>query len=242
MTENTDWNRRREAAESAADLREVMVEILGTSTQDDNHIEAKRHAAAALEGVEDAEEALRMWRDCEEEAVELLGEEPREDDDEMGDDDDTLREHLADLDLDQRADPDTPPEVWLDTAVTGIDMLVEGVDDPLWTEARAALVKYCIDQAIDALDGDDDDLAEIREKYSAQRWAMEDFAEAKEHDHETGDHGEMVGRAGAIASDLSVWVQTYEGEVDARVVKNMREAEESVRSAVRLAGTAGDKE
>ncbi|WP_303299579.1 hypothetical protein [Haloferax volcanii] len=75
--ENT--NRRREAAEAAADLREAMREILDTPGMDDNGIEAKRHAAAALDGIEDAEEALRLWRDCEEDAIEMLGEEPRDD-------------------------------------------------------------------------------------------------------------------------------------------------------------------
>ena len=73
-------NRRKEAAEAADELREMMVEILGTPGYDE--IEAKRHAAAALDGIDDAEEALRMWRDREEEAVEELGEEPLNESDE----------------------------------------------------------------------------------------------------------------------------------------------------------------
>ncbi|WP_254838068.1 hypothetical protein [Natronomonas marina] len=77
MTDDT--NKRREAAEAAAELRDAMEEILSTPGESDDEIEAKRHAAAALAGVEDAEEALRLWRDHEEEAVELLGEEPRDD-------------------------------------------------------------------------------------------------------------------------------------------------------------------
>jgi predicted aminopeptidase len=77
MTEE-NRNRRREAAESAADLRDVLREILATPAEDDA-IEAKKHAAAALEGIEWAEEALRMWRDYEEVPIELLGEEPRGD-------------------------------------------------------------------------------------------------------------------------------------------------------------------
>ncbi|ELZ96446.1 hypothetical protein C440_04843 [Haloferax mucosum ATCC BAA-1512] len=74
-----DWNRRREAAEAAVDLRDVMVEILSAPGEgDDDATEAKRHAAVALDGIEAAEEALRLWRDIDEEAVELLGEEPFE--------------------------------------------------------------------------------------------------------------------------------------------------------------------
>lgn len=75
-----DWNRRREAAESADDLRDMMVEILGVPSESDDHIKAKRHAAAALDGIEEAEEALRLIRDFEEEPVELLDEEPFDDD------------------------------------------------------------------------------------------------------------------------------------------------------------------
>lgn len=80
--ENT--NKRREAAEAADNLRDAMREILDTPGEDDDEIEAKRHAAAALDGIEDAEEALKMWRDCEEDAIELLGEEPRDDAGENG--------------------------------------------------------------------------------------------------------------------------------------------------------------
>ena len=72
-------NKRREAAEAADDLREAMREILDAPGEDDEDIEAKRHAAAALDAIEDAEEALRAWRDHEEEPVELLGEEPFDD-------------------------------------------------------------------------------------------------------------------------------------------------------------------
>jgi len=75
--ENT--NKRREAAEAAADLRDAMREILAAAGEDDEEIEAARHAAAALDGIEDAEEALRLWRDCEEDAIELLDEEPYDD-------------------------------------------------------------------------------------------------------------------------------------------------------------------
>lgn len=71
-------NRRKESAEAAEELRESMEEILGTPGYDE--IEAKRHAAAALDGIEDAEQALRLWRDHEEETIELLGEEPRDED------------------------------------------------------------------------------------------------------------------------------------------------------------------
>ncbi|QGA81996.1 hypothetical protein [Halomicrobium sp. LC1Hm] len=77
MTENT--NRRREAAEAADDLRDAMEEILAAAGEDDEEIEAARHAAVALDGIEDAEEALRLWRDCEEDAIELLDEEPYDD-------------------------------------------------------------------------------------------------------------------------------------------------------------------
>lgn len=80
MTDDETTNRRREAAEAADDLRDAMREILGAAGEDDEEIEAARHAAAALDAIEDAEEALRLWRDHEEEAVELLGEEPRDDD------------------------------------------------------------------------------------------------------------------------------------------------------------------
>lgn len=73
------WNRRREAAESARNLRDAMEEILSTPGATDEDIEAKRHAAAALRGIEDAEDALRAWRDREEEAIEILGEEPCDD-------------------------------------------------------------------------------------------------------------------------------------------------------------------
>lgn len=74
-------NRRRDAAEAADELRDAMREILDTPGDSDDEISAKRHAAAALDGIEGAEEALRLWRDHEEEAIELLGEEPRSDDD-----------------------------------------------------------------------------------------------------------------------------------------------------------------
>ncbi|MDS0277360.1 hypothetical protein NDI85_06110 [Halomicroarcula sp. S1AR25-4] len=56
-----------------------MREILGTPGEEDADIEAKRHAAAALDGIVHAEDALRLWRDREEEAIEMLGEEPRDD-------------------------------------------------------------------------------------------------------------------------------------------------------------------
>lgn len=78
MADAGNW--RRMASESADDLRSIMEEILGAPGYDE--IEAKRHAAAALDGIDDAEEALRMWRDREEEAVEELGEEPLDESDE----------------------------------------------------------------------------------------------------------------------------------------------------------------
>jgi len=78
MTDDENWNRRREAAEAAADLRDMMEEILGAPAYDE--IEAKRYASAALDGIEDAEVAIRLWRDSDEEAVEILGEESRVED------------------------------------------------------------------------------------------------------------------------------------------------------------------
>ena len=65
-------NPRREAAEAIDELRGTMEEILGTPSYEDQHIDAKRHAAHALDGLDNAEEALRLWRDAEEEAVESL--------------------------------------------------------------------------------------------------------------------------------------------------------------------------
>ncbi|WP_424008287.1 hypothetical protein [Haloferax denitrificans] len=50
----------------------MMAEILSVPSGDDQHIEAKRHAVAALEGIDRAEKALRLWRDCEEGSVDLL--------------------------------------------------------------------------------------------------------------------------------------------------------------------------
>lgn len=80
MTHDENTNRRREAAEAAVELRDSMREILATPADYDDEIDAKRHAANALSGIEDAEEALRLWRDTEEEeGIELLGEEPRSD-------------------------------------------------------------------------------------------------------------------------------------------------------------------
>lgn len=175
MTDKNNWNRRREAAESAADLHEVMVKILGApGERDDETIEAKKHAAAGLEGIDHVEKALRLWRDGEEDAFKLLDEVGHEDDEEMGNDEETPRERLADLNLEHRGDPETTAREWLVTAVTGLDMLAEGMDDPFLTEARAALVRHCIDRAIDALDGGHVDLAEIHAKYNAQNWAMDD--------------------------------------------------------------------
>lgn len=82
-------NPRRRAAESAVDLRDNMIEILSTPAHEDEEIEAKRYAAAALDGIDDAEEALRLWRDHDEEPIGLLGEEPH---DEGSDIDDALQE------------------------------------------------------------------------------------------------------------------------------------------------------
>lgn len=78
MTGDETQNRRREAAEAAAELRDAMREIVGAPGVDDEDIEASRHAAAALDGIEAAEEALRLWRDHEEEPIDLLGEESRD--------------------------------------------------------------------------------------------------------------------------------------------------------------------
>jgi hypothetical protein len=50
----------------------MMAEILRVPSGDDQHIEAKRHAVVALEGIDRAEKALRLWRDCEEGSVDLL--------------------------------------------------------------------------------------------------------------------------------------------------------------------------
>ncbi|RKS82167.1 hypothetical protein BDK61_1466 [Haloarcula quadrata] len=82
MMTDENQNRRREAAEAADVLRDAMEEILGAAGEGDDEIEAARHAAVALDGIEDAEEALRLWRDREEDAIEMLGEEPRDGDDE----------------------------------------------------------------------------------------------------------------------------------------------------------------
>jgi hypothetical protein len=70
----------------------MMVEILSTPGEGEDEIKAKRHAAAALRGIEDAEEALCLWRDHEEEAIDLLDEEPH---DESSDIDDELAELRA---------------------------------------------------------------------------------------------------------------------------------------------------
>lgn len=80
-------NQRRQAAEAAAELRRMMEEILGAPAYDE--IQAKTEAAAAIEGLEHAEKALRLWRDHEEEAIELLDEEPLD-----ADDDEEVQEAL----------------------------------------------------------------------------------------------------------------------------------------------------
>jgi hypothetical protein len=69
-------NQRRKAAEAADQLRDTLEEILETPASEDDELKAKKHAASALEGIEHAENALRLWRDHEEEAIDLLDEEP----------------------------------------------------------------------------------------------------------------------------------------------------------------------
>lgn len=77
--EEDDWNPRREAAEAIHDVREILVEILATPSYDEEHIDAKRHAASAIDGLDDAEEALRLWRDEGEEPISSLDEEEERD-------------------------------------------------------------------------------------------------------------------------------------------------------------------
>ena len=135
MTDTTNTNRRREAAEAAADLRDAMEEILGAPVEDDEDIEASRHAAVALNALEHAEKALRLWRDREEEAIELLGEESREPDaadlDEVVIDRETARMVLARMHVVDALPPFDGPHRAVSEIADGIDRDEEYVRDEL---------------------------------------------------------------------------------------------------------------
>lgn len=130
MTDDKTQNRRREAAEAADDLRDVMEEILCAPGEDDEDIEASRHAAAALDAIEHAETALRLWRDREEESIELLGEGGRSGD-EMVIDRETARMVLARMHVVDAIPPCDAPRRSVGSIADGIDRDEEYVRDEL---------------------------------------------------------------------------------------------------------------
>jgi hypothetical protein len=135
MTDDKTQNRRREAAEAAAELRDAMREIVGAPGEDDEDIEASRHAAAALDALEHAETALRLWRDHEEEPIELLGEEPRDPDatdlDEVVVDRETARMVLARMHVVDAIPPCDAPRRSVGSIADDIDRDEEYVRDEL---------------------------------------------------------------------------------------------------------------